>query len=508
VTNDSSSTTPPGKRPVRSSQPTNKQRISQSKPGARRGGSGPDLPPDLAKKPAPLADFARHAAVLSVARQCRLYPDFDLTMPGRIITGFAEAGAMNPRDEALAHAIYDAVVRRWLTLEYLLSRSLTQPVTQLEPRLRAVLLCGAAQLVLLDKLPAHAVLNHAVEWAKQVIRPGAGAMTNAVLRKVAELVPADRAATRRDTWTDCLDELPLSDGTAAGFCGLVLPEDPLERLSIATSHTPALIDAWVRQHGIATTRTLAMHSLATAPVVLCTRYAAEPIEDPRLVPHDQPGSMVFDGSHGSLAEVLQRRPDVWVQDAASSEPVELVVSSGVAPKLIFDLCAGQGTKTRQLAKAFPNARIVASDIDAERLAVLTEFFKASEQVSVQPLDSVVLQWHSQADLVLLDVPCSNTGVLARRPEAKYRLDAPHMKALTDMQRQIIANSIALLREGQRGQILYSTCSLEPAENQDPVAWVEKWHKLATIAKRSRMPRGGPGGEARSYSDGSFAALLG
>jgi 16S rRNA (cytosine967-C5)-methyltransferase len=175
----------------------------------------------------------------------------------------------------------------------------------------------------------------------------------------------------------------------------------------------------------------------------------------------------------------------------------------------MDLCAGQGTKTRQLAATFPKARIVASDTDDRRLRTLTDTFAGSEQVEVIAPSEVLLKYHGKADLILLDVPCTNTGVLSRRVEAKYRCDDAQLKRLTDLQKQIIADSIPLLRSRpSRGRILYSTCSLEPEENQAQADWAARWHTFRIAGFEAVDPTGTPGGPACDYTDGSFWALLG
>src|SRR6185503_11286306 len=120
-----------------------------------------------------------------------------------------------------------------------------------------------------------------------------------------------------------------------------------------------------------------------------------------------------------------------------------------------------GTKTRQLAQAHPAAEIIATDIDRERLRTLKETFADHDRVRVIDHDRL-MGYAGRADLVVVDVPCSNTGVLARRVEAKYRFSRESLKGLVDIQRQIIADSLRLL-EPKSGRLLYATCSIDPAE---------------------------------------------
>ena len=109
------------------------------------------------------------------------------------------------------------------------------------------------------------------------------------------------------------------------------------------------------------------------------------------------------------------------------------------------------------------------------------------------------------DLILLDVPCSNTGVLARRVEAKYRFSARSLRSLVDLQRQIIADSLRLA--SSRGWLMYTTCSIEPLENQHQAAWLTQWHPYEAASQESRMPVGTPGEDPASYRDGGYWALF-
>lgn len=459
--------------------------------------------------PPPLDDAARDSVFRRVARQAHRFPELD-------VRPFEPAG-LPARDAAFAHAVHDAVIRRWLTLGHLIQANLRQPFEDLEPRLRAALLAGAAQLLFMDSVPAHAAINHAVEWAKQRIRPGAGAMVNAVLRKTEALIQRDSEGrpAMREVYTGGRDELPLAGGGALALSAPALPEDEVERLAAAASVPIVLLRRWLERLPLREVRALALHALAHPPIILNTAHAAADLAgNPLLVPHDAPGHHVFTGTREELVALLRGRADTWVQDPASSLAVSSVFD--LRPSLVLDLCAGQGTKTRQLAAAFPEAEIVATDVSDARLATLRSVFASSERVRVVSPKQAREGNLARADLILLDVPCSNTGVLARRPEARYRFGPETLGSLIDTQRQIIADAIPLLAPG--GAILYSTCSLEPEENQEQARWAAKWHSFAIRRENARPPHsavaamggGGRGEEvdgAAGYSDGSYAVLL-
>src|SRR5690606_23354186 len=154
-------------------------------------------------------------------------------------------------------------------------------------------------------------------------------------------------------------------------------------------------------------------------------------------------------------------------------PVMATAGLNLSDRLILDYCAGAGTKTAQLAAMHPEARIVATDRDPRRFDLLKERFRGHDRVEVRDIRDL-LDYAQAVDLLVLDVPCSNTGVLPRRIEAKYRLDDQHLKKLTDVQKQIVADSLVYRRPG--GWLLYSSCSIESEENERQVAWINKWHR--------------------------------
>ncbi len=465
----------------------------------------------------PTEDAAREVVLQRMTREVRRFPALGIEP--------LETGDLEARDAAFAHALYDAVLRRWITLEWMISRVLRDPWEELEWRMRACLLVGAAQLVFLDKVPPRAAVHGSVGWAKRAIRPGAGALANAALRRVSEMIERDGAdrPVKREKWSDKEDEIPLADGTALILKEERLHTDAMRRLEIATSCPLPLLRAWSKVLRAEQVRAMALHTIVKPPVVLNTAYARGEGEGPTgladvTTAHSTPGHRVFTGSHDRLMAILKGRPDIWAQDAGSS--AALLMVSDLKPELIVDVCAGLGTKTKQLFWMFPGAKIVASDANEPRVKALrNELRKApwKERVEVVMAGDLV-KWAGKADLVVVDAPCSNSGVLARRVEAKYRFDEESVTSLEGVQRQILADGVRLLAAPaagkERGRILYSTCSVDRRENEAQAAWVERWHALKSLRVSQRLPEGGPasgagaGSGAERHSDGSFAVLLG
>lgn len=430
---------------------------------------------------------ARDAAMRVLATHAERMPDLAPIDP--------RTDGMDPRDAALAHALIDAALRRWITLGYLIGKAGGRDIRTLEPRMQAALACGAAQLLLMDRIPDHAAIDETVEWAKRRIRPKAGGMVNAILRKVAGL-----RGERLDAWGCGAGSIPLSDGGALALVGKRLPEDEESRLGIACSLPRGLVNSWARLG--ADVRDLCLHTLVHPPTV-CRVGSADVSGDERFAPHASAGHAVYLGPRDRLAETLREQPGMGVQDAAASEVVDGLHPEG--ERVLVDLCAGRGTKTRQLLARFPEARIVACEIDADRLMALRAVFAGESRVAVLHVDEAVSRGPAWADLVLTDVPCSNSGVLPRRTEARYRVRSAAMARLIETQRDILSNAARMVRPG--GRVVYSTCSLEPEENADQTAWAGGSLGLTVERERAVLPAGGPGDDPAGYRDGSYAAEM-
>jgi 16S rRNA (cytosine967-C5)-methyltransferase len=434
---------------------------------------------------------ARDLVTGRIAVRARQFPDLHLVP--------LDTGPLDARDSVLARAIDQAVARRWLTLAAVLRSRLDQPWDRVEAKVKAPLLVGAAQLLLLDRLPDHAIINAAVQWTKWRGRGKASGLVNAVLRRVSDLraesLPGPIAPAALDR-----DVLPRHDGRAWRLKEAVFAEDPVDRLAEQTSHPTPLLAHWINAFGHEAAARLAMHDLVQPPITIAG--LPPDTDEPALEPHREPGFFVLTGRGGELADLLDRHPGARVQDVTTAAAV--TATADLRPNRIVDVCAGRGTKTRQLMAAHPESEIIATDVDPARAEILREQFDGAARVRVVDPDHLV-QLAGTGDLVVLDVPCTNTGVLARRVEARYRFTDESLAALVDLQRQIIADALPLLASG--GHLLYVTCSIEAAENERQIEWMARWHALETIRQSRRDPAGWPGDPPGTYADGGFHALL-
>ena len=187
--------------------------------------------------------------------------------------------------------------------------------------------------------------------------------------------------------------------------------------------------------------------------------------------------------------------DFIVQDPATAGAVDLL---DVAPGMsVLDFCAAPGGKTVQIAWRMGEGSIVAQEVNPKRLARLKENLARmhlDNVTAVQKVDDGAL-----FDRVLVDAPCSNTGVIRRRPDARWRWNADHLAQLVALQREILEAAAAHVKPG--GRLVYSTCSNEPEENAEQVAAFLAAHPDFTdVGRYGSVP-------FETNHDGAFACAL-
>jgi len=433
------------------------------------------------------SESARYWAAQRLARVAEQFPDVD--PPDTDLSG------LSPADAALALAIYRTTIQRWFTLQHILEKYLSKQCRRLEPAMQAVLMSGAAQLVFFDRLPAYAVVDESVSLAKQLVRGNAAGMVNAVLRQVDRLVKDAKPVAK---WSPAADLLPMPGGGAVRLKEPVLPPPtPLDKhLAVATSMPLRLVREWVQRWGEEQTTQLCLQVIENPPTTIAVEQPFN-FKPHREVcrPHTHDGFVVSDGPAEALRGFLDLHSVRRVQDVASS--LAVASTAEYKPKSILDYCAGMGTKTRQLALLHPDAVIAATDTHPGRREALRASTAGFDNIRVIEPDQAGTE---QYDLVLLDVPCSNTGVLARRPEARYRFSQQSLGELVQLQRQILETASAWVKPG--GLLLYSTCSIEPPENRKQVE-----RRLRQGGELLHEHQQMPTGTGDTYTDASYHALM-
>ena len=404
-----------------------------------------------------------------------------------------DVSALNERDARLAAAIDRAVTIRWTTLRAIIEPLLSQPWNRQHHAVIAALLGGAAQLLLMDRIPDHAAINDSVGWCRTTGGRGASGVVNAVLRKIARM-RVERLEKADPTQAD---HLVLADGSGWRLSSPVFDGEDAARIAMQSGGGRPFVDRLIATDGLEEAERIVMHTMCHGPIIL---HGAGEHAD--LEPHEDAGFYVL-RSGARLSGVLETFPNAIVQDPTSAGACGS--TTAIVPEVIVDWCAGRGTKTRQLAYAPPGAKVIATDASPSRRGVLAAMASRTPGVEACDPASVLSEYGGRVDLLLLDVPCSNSGVLARRPEARHRQDAGTRARLVDLQRQIAADSLALLAPG--GTLLWATCSIDHEENEKQVEWLTKWHPLEVHSIHRETGQGGPGDPPSIWRDGGFFARL-
>lgn len=368
----------------------------------------------------------------------------------------AEIGeSVGTEDAGLATQLVFGVLRWQRPLDFVIDRYLQKPTNRADIEVRIALRLGMYQLMFLDRVPARAAVHESVELVKRARKRSAAPFVNAILRKAA------KASLPRNSPADAVARLlpaslPLAD-----------------RLGIQYSHPGWMVERWLQIYGEARTRNL-LQANNCAPILSAYLLDPQRSEDATLSLQRtgcrvRPGRLLRDAwtLHGGNPSASEAVRQGWaaIQDEASQAVAHLVAPD--PGNTVLDLCAAPGGKTMLLARtAGAQGRVVAADLYEHRVRAMQERFERAGIRNVQPMvldGTQPLPSERLFDRILVDVPCSGTGTLARHPEIRWKLRAEDLKDLHDRQSRLLRN--ALPRLAPEGRLVYSTCSLEPEENE-------------------------------------------
>jgi 16S rRNA (cytosine967-C5)-methyltransferase len=362
---------------------------------------------------------------------------------GDLLRGKAVSSLSAP-DRNLATALVLGVLRWQIRLDHQLQVLLKRPHAKLDREVLIALRMGAFQLLHMDRIPARAVISESVELAKQAGHRFASGMVNAVLRKLG---------------TTSFD---FSEGSAA-------------ELALSQAHPAWMVERWAGFYGLETARGLCRHGQSQPVLTVRITSAADEAELAEAGIVLEAGELltaaraVVSGDVTATQAFLEGR--IRLQDEGSQLVAELAGANLCQKaKNIVDCCAAPGGKTLILTERNPQARILACESSAPRFEQLRSRLAGhADQVECRLADAAALTEDAVFDLALADVPCSGTGTLGRNPEIRHRLKHDDLPRQAERQRAILAAALRAVRPG--GRVVYSTCSLEPEENEQVIATV-------------------------------------
>jgi 16S rRNA (cytosine967-C5)-methyltransferase len=444
----------------------------------------------------------------------------DILARSRSRAGFAaeliddSVASLSGQDRRFVTQLVYGVMRRRATLDALIEPFLHKPLHALQDRVLDVLHLGAFQLAFLTHVPKHAAVHESVALAEHVGSPQAKGFLNGVLRRVSELV-TDQFTVRPGP-----DALPFEPhqspvtsvvGRYRKLNAPIFPDmsaEPIAYLSAAHSWPRWLAERWFSRFGIEECIRLGFWFNAAPPLWIRTNKLNTDRESYRLQlaaatidsePGEHPQSLRLIESPG-----IRDLPGYAAGDFAVQDHSSMLVASALNPQpgqRVLDLCSAPGGKTTHLAELMTDrGAIIACDIEQNRLDTVTTL---CHRLGVKTVTPVLLGEHDEPpagpfDAALVDAPCSNTGVLGRRPEVRWRIKPTEFEHLIRLQTRLLFAAIERVKP--RGTIVYSTCSIEPDENELLVKGVLRAMKNVKLEAEQYAIPGRP-------SDGGYWARL-
>lgn len=353
--------------------------------------------------------------------------------------------ALSTADRNLTTALVLGVLRWQIRLDEQIKALLKKPNARLDAEVLIALRMGAFQLLHLDRIPARAAIDESVELAKQAGHRFASGMVNAVLRKFSSV--------------------PRIELTGANA----------EELALAQAHPQWMVRRWAERFGIEEACAICRHGQSQPETVV--RIARPDVEAELATAGIElaPGKLLCAARRVVAGDVTAtsafQSGQIRIQDEGSQLVAEIAAAAGAAsgqtPEKILDACSAPGGKTLILLERNPHAHVVACEASGRRWAQLRQRLSGfGGRVECRQADAGVLDENEGFDLALADVPCSGTGTLGRNPEIRHRLHAEDLPRQAERQRAILSATLRALRPG--GRVVYSTCSLEPEENDQVV----------------------------------------
>ena len=345
-------------------------------------------------------------------------------------------------DHALTTELVMGVLRWRSGLDDEIAQASSQPIGKLDPEILVALRLALYQFRWLSRVPQRAAVNESVELVKRAHKRSAAPFVNAVLRKLAQLPPG-RTPQR---------EMASSAALASAY-----------------AHPLWLVERWLSAYGLAAAKKICEHNqtIPDTAIRLRTATAEDDLAGAGITLHA--GFLLTSARRVTAGDITKtealRQGKVVIQDEASQLVATLVGNA----QRILDCCAAPGGKTLVLADHNPTSSITAVELHPHRARLLRKLLdRAAPTAPIQVAagDARHLPLAAPFDAVLVDVPCSGTGTLARNPEIKWRLTPGDLRELSVRQTAILQS--ALNQVAPKGRLVYSTCSLEKEENEDVI----------------------------------------
>ncbi len=341
-----------------------------------------------------------------------------------------------PTDISLARHIAYGTIQMANSLDHMAMQLTNTGKLNIKAKERLLLRSALFQAHFMERIPLYSIVNESVKLARKYFHPGFAKFLNALLRAYDTKKPSLPSQADPESW------------------------------STHYSYPHYYVDKLIAAYGLSQAQEiLALGNLPAKAMVRIRQQGLEPLGSTLIHPAPLPVVRVADATQ--LAE-LTTSPDYYVQNVTPVYLIAKLAKVSKCPKRILDLCAAPGGKSIAVHDLYPEAHLVANDASEARLKSLHENLqKFGITASVTCRKGELYPTDEKFDLIILDVPCSNSGVLNKRPEARWRLTPEALGQLEILQNTLLDHATRLLAPA--GQIWYLTCSLLPSENEELIA---------------------------------------
>ncbi len=388
-----------------------------------------------------------------------------------VLDGMLKKHTLSPADRAFASAIFYCVLEHRNTLDYILNRFLKKPVAKLDAPVQAILRSGLAQLRYLST-PASAAVNEAVKLTRAFGKSSAAGMVNAVLRRAGEY-----------------------DLTQAKF------KNKEERLTVLGSVSPSVAQHFLRWYPKQAEQILTkvhteqgtairVNTLCITQQALAQRLLAEGV---RAVQTCEIPNCLLVQFAGSPADVPSFQEGLFHVQGRTSQLAALALQAQPGDRIV-DLCAAPGGKSLTIGQQMQDkGSLTSCDVSENRVSLLQKTLERGGLHCAKARQndaSVYCADFQGADRILADVPCSGLGILQKKPDIRYK-DVSGLSELVELQQKILEQAAAYLRIG--GRLVYSTCTLNPDENENQIQAFLQRHPEFTVCQVPYLPKTMPYG---------------
>ena len=363
-----------------------------------------------------------------------------------VLNHMLERSTLSPRDKGFVSIIVYGTIERKMLIDFILQKFIAKPLKKLDAPVRAILRSGLYQCLFLTSVPNSASINEAVELTKSFGKTSAGGMVNAVLRKASQV---DVKTLKFDTQVQRTSVLYNLSEPVAVLIMKYYP-DTYQDILEASFQKPALA--------------IRVNTLKISQEALLARFAEKNIQ----VDKTDIENCLHLHFKGDCTKIKEFREGMFYIQGMPSQITALAVNAKKGEKIV-DLCSAPGGKGATIVQQMQNEGVLyAADIQKNRLSLIDELFTRTG-VNIGEIihcdASVYNETFENADAVLCDVPCTGLGILAKKPDIRYK-DLVGLDGLVKLQKQILKTASMYVKIG--GRLIYSTCTINPEENQQVV----------------------------------------